>query len=163
MNKKQLSIYQENLKFMNIESLRSIANNGLIYMLSDNQKKMDLISACKIERIRLYPYEEHDLKKSESPVFFTIATFNYHDFFVIYNTDYKNVLNQLTNIMKLAISSINELLIFKTQMEIILPRLCNTDIAYNFPRNYLCYEYDPDFVPESPEIIPYPDDYPILY
>ena len=91
MTNKQLNRYYETLKKMNIESLKSLTNNGKIYILTTKEQVADFLLACKIEGINSRGYQCPDIHKTELPVFVAVATFEYNVFFILHSHDYRGV------------------------------------------------------------------------
>lgn len=152
MNKKDK--YYENLAAMNIPSLESLANNGVIYMIQTKEQLTDLLTACRIEGINPKGYQLPDIQKTKLPVFFAVATFEYHTFFLLHSHEFSKVHTEMHTVLSNAINNIKKLDVRKCHMEIMLLNLPKNDTAYTFPGNKIGYSH----IEEAPQIIPYPQD-----
>lgn len=158
MTNKQLNRYYETLKKMNIESLKSLANNGKIYILTTKEQVADFLLACRIEGINSKGYQCPDISKTELPVFVAVATFEYNVFFILHSHDYRGVWMEVDTVLRNAVEYIAKLEKAKKQMEAALHKHPENDIAYTFPQNMLGYVHEE----KPPTVIPYPEDFPVL-
>lgn len=158
MTKKQKNKYLEILNKMDVPSLVSIVNNGKIYVANSKEQVADLLLACRIEGINTKGYQIPDIAKTELPVFFSFATFDFCTFFLLHSHEFEKVQIEMNTVFQNAIKNIKKLDNFKNQMEIALINNPRNDVAYVFPHNVIGYVNEPD----TPEIMPYPEDMEVI-